>query len=129
MTPALAIVALAAVAAACGGKMDASAPGAGGAPTWPASGCPPGTELAGGGCRVREIYVPGGTFTMGAGYCPSAGMHQLPPSFSACPLADAPHKVTVAPFWIEPTVRTYAHCEEDAECPRLRFSRLDGLGV
>jgi len=35
----------------------------------------PGTELTGGRCRVREIYVPGGTFTMGRGYCPSAGVH------------------------------------------------------
>ncbi len=128
MTRALAVVALAALCAACGCKTDASASGAGGAPTWPASGCSPGTELTGGRCRVREIYVPGGTFTMGRGYCPSAGVHQLPPSFSDCPLADAPHEVTVAPFWIEATTRTYAHYEEDAECPRSRFSRLGRSG-
>lgn len=35
---------------------------------------------------MREIYVPGGTFTMGRGYCPVAGVHEFPPSFESCPL-------------------------------------------
>lgn len=99
----------------CGGEVEGT--NATGAPPWPKTGCPPGTELAEGRCRVREIYVPGGAFVMGRGYCPVAGVHQTPPDFTECPLADAPHEVFVAPFWIEATARTYAHDAYDPDCP------------
>ncbi len=114
MNRALVIGLLAVLGAACGGQTEDSAATA---PTWPKTGCPPGTDLVDGRCRVREIYVPGGTFTMGRGYCPVAGVHELPPSFEPCPLADAPHEVTVGPFWMEATLRTRAHYVEDPDCP------------
>ncbi|MBE7482627.1 MAG: SUMF1/EgtB/PvdO family nonheme iron enzyme [Polyangiaceae bacterium] len=114
MNRALVIGLLAVLSAACGGQTEDSAATA---PTWPKTGCPPGTDLVDGRCRVREIYVPGGTFTMGRGYCPVAGVHQLPPSFEPCPLADTPHEITVAPFWMEATLRTWSHYEDDPGCP------------
>jgi formylglycine-generating enzyme required for sulfatase activity len=101
----------AALCASCGGQVDEAES------TWPKTGCPPGTELVGGRCQVREVFVPGGTFVMGRGDCAVAGVHQVPPDFNDCPLADAPHEVFVAPFWIEATALTRAHGQDDPDCP------------
>ena len=43
---------------------------------------------------------------MGQGFCPESGFGKTPPDFE-CLLADAPHTVTVAPFWVDATVYTW----------------------
>lgn len=83
---------------ACGGGLDAD-------PPVKETGCPPSHELVEGRCRMREIYVPGGTFVMGRGYCPTAGIFEEPANYE-CALADAPRTVTVEPFYVDATVRT-----------------------
>lgn len=93
---------LATTVAGCGGETVGGPPQS----PWPATGCPPSHELQNGRCAVREVYVPGGTFTMGQGSCPESGLAKTPPGFE-CLLADAPHAVTVAPFWVDATVYTW----------------------
>jgi formylglycine-generating enzyme required for sulfatase activity len=101
-----ALLAAALAALGCGGEVERSPPSKN-PPSWPKTGCPPAFELRDGRCQVRDIYVPGGTFVMGRGYCPKAGALETPPDFD-CPLEDAPHEVTVAPFWVDATLETGA---------------------
>ncbi len=105
----------------CGGRTSADRP----PPTQPQTGCPPSHELRDGRCTVREVYVPGGSFTMGRGFCPESETEQSPAEFE-CLLADAPHLVEVAPFWVDATLHTAAALEagitappllDDANCP------------
>jgi len=94
-------VALALAVAACGGQTTDNEP-----PAPPRGPCPASHDLVGGRCVMREIYFPGGTFTMGRGYCPEANALATPPSYQ-CPLADAPHQVTVKGFYVDATVFSY----------------------
>lgn len=106
-----------ALSAACGGEVEVS-PAPKNPPGWPDEGCPPAFELREERCQVREVYVPGGTFVMGRGFCPVAGALQEPPDFG-CPLRDAPQEVTVPPFWVEAAVATNATTAFDTapDCP------------
>ncbi len=96
-------VALALSVAGCGGQTtDNNQPSA------PTRGpCPASHDLVNGRCVMREIYFPGGTFTMGRGYCPHANALATPPSYD-CPLADKPHDVTLKPFYVDATVWSYS---------------------
>ncbi len=87
---------------ACGGTTDEDKP----IPTYPKSGCPPSHEMVDGVCTVKEVFFPGGTFAMGAGYCDRAGALEIPPDFTECPLRDQPRTVTVEPFYVDATVVT-----------------------
>lgn len=95
---------LVALAVACGGETAADGPKS----LWPETGCPPSHELRNGRCTVREIYVPGGGVMMGKGYCGESGYQKTPPDVFQCPLADQPHWVEVAPFWVDATLYTWA---------------------
>ncbi len=114
-----------ALIAACGGQTAEDGPRS----PWPESGCPPSHELRGGRCTMREIHVPGGGFLMGRGFCPKSGSRMPPPDLE-CLLADEPHWVEVAPFWVDATLYTwtdYTHSykegglglphDDDARCP------------
>jgi len=65
--------------------------------------CPPGREQKGDRCEVKEIYFAGGTFTMGRGECFPKEAHAAEFDSGACELADEPHQVTVAPFYMDAT--------------------------
>lgn len=106
-----AVLGLATLLVACGGSTEQD-----GAPNpWPKTGCPPSHEMVGGKCTVREVFVPGGTFVLGRGYCPEAGVLADPVVLDDCPLADAPRTVTVAPFWVDATV--LSHDGPGDNCP------------
>lgn len=137
------LVVLACLAAACGGQVSAERA----EKRWPDIGCPPSHELRDGRCTVRELYVPGGTFVMGAGFCQESGINKSPPDFE-CLLADPPHSVAVPPFWVDATLYSYADMPDglsasmgmpyyddgcpsrEIECaPRLAYApALTGLG-
>jgi hypothetical protein len=102
------VVALVLLGAGCGGRAVEALPEPCFVDPGPISEgpCPPSHDLVGDQCVVREIYFPGGIFVMGRGYCAEAGLQQIPPAFD-CPLADAPHAVTIKPFFVEATVRLW----------------------
>lgn len=112
LRPALLPVALALAFAACGGQTTDNEP-----PAPPRGPCPASHDLVNGRCVMREIYFPGGTFTMGRGYCPKANALTAPVSYQ-CPLADKPHQVTVKAFYVDATVYsvTDGGQEEDDTC-------------
>ena len=114
-----------ALAAACGGQTAEDGPRS----PWPEKGCPPSHELRDGRCTMREIYVPGGGFMMGRGFCPKSGSENTPSDLD-CLLADEPHWVEIAPFWVDVTLYTWTDSTEadwkggfgwpyddDANCP------------
>lgn len=61
--------------------------------------CPRFYRYRDGWCEVREVYVPGGKFTMGRGVCPVARPMEDP--VNGCELSDNPHEVEVKPFYID----------------------------
>ncbi len=116
---------LVAGAVGCGGRTSADRP----APPPPETGCPASHELREGRCTVREVYIPGGSFMMGRGFCPKSEYEESPSDFE-CLLADAPHLVEVAPFWVDATLHTATAVEagitalpllDDANCPSREF--------
>jgi hypothetical protein len=62
--------------------------------------CPNAFEWRAGECVLREIFVAGGTFTMGRGRCPVATPMEEDWG-TECPLRDLPRQVTVPPFYID----------------------------
>ena len=104
------------VALGCGGKTASPSGNSDGGEPWPDEGCPPSHEFVAGRCRIREVFIPGGTFVMGRGYCEEAGVLDEPQTWD-CPLADAPHVVTVKPFWVDATVFPRAEVDADPSCP------------
>lgn len=52
-----------------------------------------------GECVVREVYVPGGAFVMGRGWCEDPQPQSAP--LSECVLRDQPQTVSVSPFWVD----------------------------
>jgi len=99
----LAVLFLASAAVACGGLTD-DAPAVPAAPPQvpsaaPEGPCPPLYRYEEGFCVVREVYVPGGTFTMGRGRCEAPDPVAEP--LGECVLRDSPVQVTVAPFYVD----------------------------
>ncbi|MEZ4219467.1 MAG: SUMF1/EgtB/PvdO family nonheme iron enzyme [Polyangiaceae bacterium] len=118
-------------AVACGGTTDEDRL----IPEYPKTGCPPSHEKVDGVCTVKEVFFPGGTFTLGAGYCDHAGALDVPPDLTDCPLADQPRTVTVKPFWVDATVLSAVlhpnpadeHCPSlDLSCARERYAPVGG---
>ncbi len=93
----------------CGGELESE-------PPYPTSGCPPSHELVDGRCTVRQVLIPGGEFTLGAGLCQSPGILDMPPEFRDCPLADAPRVVTVKPFWVDVTPLAAVEIVDSQQC-------------
>ena len=69
---------------------------------WPSisSGKPSNSRWKQGECVLKEVYIAGGTFTMGRGRCPVATPLEEDPG-TECPLTDMPQQVTVPPFFID----------------------------
>lgn len=99
-----ALLALTLACAACSGQIERDPP----YPPYPTSGCPPSHEPVNGRCTVREVFIPGGQFVLGAGYCSIPRILETPPVVGDCPLADAPRTVTVKPFWVDVTARAFS---------------------
>ena len=75
--------------------------------------CYPGYELVDGVCQMKEIYFPGGTFTMGRGYCYPKADHEEEFADGRCHLEDKPHSRTIAPFYMDALELHYADFKRD----------------
>jgi formylglycine-generating enzyme required for sulfatase activity len=126
-----AIVISLALAAGCAPSVEVEPSPDGGSPEGGAAlDCPPGREPKGGRCEVREIYFAGGTFTMGRGECYPPETHADEFTSLACELADQPHQVTVAPFYMDATELVGGDLPNNNACPTMeRTEACVGAGA
>lgn len=81
--------------------------------------CPEPFAWKQGECVLKEVYIAGGTFTMGRGRCPVATPLEEDPG-TECPLTDMPQQVTVPPFFIDAApsfLRRFPCTKERCEIP------------